>query len=120
MCPWQPDEFDGALTRIFAQDYELMAPAIDIFTPLIYCKKSGRTAEWGREFLEASPVFIPTERKVQLILDVLDFPDSLTTTAASAIPSWGVQIFGGAQIFGDLTKAEIFRNAVERIRQKIT
>jgi hypothetical protein len=36
MCPWTPAEFDGALSRIFAQDYTLMAPAIDIFTPLIY------------------------------------------------------------------------------------
>jgi hypothetical protein len=36
MCPWTPDKYDGALTRIFAQDYVLLAPAIDVFTPLIY------------------------------------------------------------------------------------
>ena len=51
MCPWTPEEFNGALTRIFSQDYALLAPAIDVFTPLIYVKKSGRTSEWGRELL---------------------------------------------------------------------
>ena len=86
MCPWTPDEFDGALTRIFAQDYALLAPAIDVFTPLIYGKKSGRSADWGREFLERARTFIPKESKVQLILDVLDFPGSLVATGASPIP----------------------------------
>ena len=118
MCPWRPDEYEGALTRIFAQDYALMAPAIDVFTPLIYVKKSGRTAQWGREFLERSKEFVPSHRKVQLILDALDFPDSLLETARSLIPSFGLQMFNGTQIFDDPAKAEIFRNAVERIRQK--
>jgi hypothetical protein len=119
MCPWQPDEFDSALTRIFAQDYALLAPVIDVFTPLIYVKKSGRSARWGREFLTSSQTFIPSDRKVQLILDALDFPDSLLATAESTVPSWGLQMFAGAQIFGDPTKAEIFRSTVEAIQQRI-
>ena len=97
-----------------------MAPAIDIFTPLIYVKKSGRSSKWGREFLERSKEFIPSQQKVQLILDALDFPDSLLETARSSIPSWGIQIFGGAQVFNDPAKAEIFRNAVKNIQEKET
>ena len=119
MCPWRPDEFDGALTRIFGQDYALMARAIDIFTPLIYAKKSGRKAGWGREFLEGSNEFIPSNRKVQLILDALDFPNSLLATGESSVPSWGLQMFGGAQIFADPAKAEIFKNTVKQIQRKI-
>ncbi len=117
MCPWTPDEFDGALTRIFAQDYDLLAPAIEVFTPLIYAQKSGRPAHWGAEFLEKSAALIPANRKVQLILDALDFPDSLTETAESAIPSWGIQLFGGAQVFADPVRAEIFRSAVAQMRE---
>ena len=94
--PWMPDEFDAALTRIFAQDYALLAPAIDVFTPLIYAQKSGRPPGWGRQFLEAAAGFIPPNRKVQLILDALDFPDSLLAAAESEQPSWGIQLFGGA------------------------
>ena len=119
MCPWTPGEFDGALTRIFAQDYALLAPSIDVFTPLIYATKSGRTAAWGREFLEASPAFIPADRPVQLILDALDFPASLHATAESRVPSWGVQMFGGAEVFREPEKAEVFRRAVEGMRERL-
>lgn len=119
MCPWKPDAFDGALTRIFAQDYQLLAPAIDVFTPLIYVKKSGRSANWGREWLEAAPAFVPQERQVQLILDVVDFPDSLLAVAASSRPSWGLQLFGGAPVFEDADMATAFRQAVQKIRSAI-
>lgn len=115
MCPWTPREFDGALTRIFAQDYALLAPAIDVFTPLIYAQKSGRPPEWGRQFLTAAPGFIPADRKVQLILDVLDYPDSLLAVAESAPRSWGIQLFGGASLFRDPGQVAVFRDAVRRI-----
>jgi len=142
MCPWTPEEYDGALRRIFAQDYTLLAPSIDIFTPLTYAKKSGRTSAWGRELLDQMDSFVPWESRtgvrrsqgdrrlldrmgtfvpqssqVQLILDVLDFPDSLTATAEAVNPSRGIQIFGGAQVFEDPETAGIFRSAIDRIRQ---
>jgi hypothetical protein len=117
MCPWTPAEFEGALTRIFAQDYALLAPAIDVFTPLIYGTKSGRPATWGRAFLEAAPAFVPRDRKLQLILDALDGPDSLLETAAAARPSWGLQVFGGASIFAEPATAQVFRRAVAQIRR---
>ena len=119
MCPWTPEEFDGALSRIFAQDYTLLAPSIDVFTPLIYVEKSGRTAAWGREYLEASTSFVPKNRKVQLILDAQDFPDSLLALADSEPASYGIQMFGGARIFAELDQARIFREAVEVIRQSL-
>lgn len=116
MCPWTPQEFDGALSRIFAQDYALLAPAIDVFTPLIYAQKSGRSPAWARQWLEASPDFVPAQRPVQLILDALDFPASLEATAASGVPSHGVQIFGGADVFADPEKARQFAAAVEKMQ----
>jgi hypothetical protein len=119
MCPWLPDEFERGLTRIFAQDYALLAPAIDIFTPLIYCTKSGRDAAWGRTYLEAAKSFIPRERGVQLILDMLEFPQSLLATAEANVPSLGVQIYGGAEIFRDGEKGKIFMEAVGRMREKM-
>jgi hypothetical protein len=116
MCPWTPEEFDGALIRIFGQDYTGLAPAIDVFTPLIYGVKSGRPSTWGRTFLEGTPAFVPSGRKVQLILDALDGPASLAETAASSQPSWGLQIFGGASVFADAPTAQLFQTAVARIR----
>ena len=116
MCPWTPTEFDGALTRIFAQDYARLASAIDVFTPLIYGTKSGRPATWGRMFLEAAPAFVPQNRPVQLILDALDGPASLRETALSARPSWGLQVFGGADVFANPAFARVFQEAVGHIR----
>lgn len=115
MCPWTPGEFDGALRRIFAQDYDLLAPAIDVFTPLIYAHKSGRPPGWGADFLAQAPSFVPPDRKIQLILDILDFPESLIAVAEADAPTWGVQIFGGAAIFEDPDKAARFRAAVDRL-----
>ena len=63
MCPWTPAEFDGALRRIFAQDYDLLAPHVDVFTPLIYASKSGRTPGWARTFLEEAPGFVPPHKR---------------------------------------------------------
>ena len=116
MCPWTPSEFNGALTRIFAQDYARLAPAIDVFTPLIYGTKSGRPASWGKEWLAASQTFVPAERKVQLILDALDFPDSLRATGEAKPPSWGLQVFNGAQIFENPEWGNLFQQVVEQIR----
>lgn len=119
MCPWTPAEFDGALTRIFAQDYALLAPAIDVFTPLIYAHKSGRPAVWGRDFLEAAPAFVPADRPVQLILDALDFPGSLLALEGSAAPSWGLQLFGGAAVFADAQQGQVFARAAAQLRQQL-
>ena len=112
MCPWTPDEFDGALRRIFAQDYALIAPAIDVFTPLIYAEKSGRPPEWGADWLRAAPGFVPADRRVQLILDALDFPASLQALTTVDDAGWGVQLFGGAQVFADPVQARLFADAV--------
>jgi hypothetical protein len=116
LCPWRPEEHGGALRRIFAQDLALLAPSVDVFTPLIYASKSGRSPAWAREYLEASPSFVPSSRPVALILDVLDFPQSLEEAAASSVPSRGIQIFGGSRIFGDRGTLPAFRVGVERIR----
>jgi hypothetical protein len=115
MCPYTPAEFDGALSRIFAQDYTLLAEAIDVFTPLIYAKKSGRRADWGRRFLESSPDFVPSDKLVQPILDFLDFPDSLAETTRSKVPPWGFQMFSGAKMFERKADRKLFNNAVEAI-----
>lgn len=116
MCPWTPDEFDGALTRIFAQDYYRLAASIDVFSPLIYGTKSGRPDTWGREFLEAAPAFVPQPNKVQLIVDALDGAASIEAIGASAEPSWGLQVFSGAQLFEDAALGATFRQTVDGIR----
>jgi hypothetical protein len=61
---------------------------------------------------------MPTLTDVHL-LDELDFPASLQETAAAASPSWGVQLFGGARVFGDTQQAALFADTVERLRARL-
>ncbi len=116
MCPWTPAEHGGALRRIFAQDYALLAGAIDVFTPLIYAEKSGRPPSWAAELLAASRAFVPPEARVQLILDALDFPASMEATADSPVPSYGLQMFGGASLFEDEGRLAEWRRLLARLR----
>ncbi len=112
---WDGLQRTRAMSRIFGQDVDLLADAIDVFTPLIYVAKSGRASDWGKEYLEKSGDWMPAGKKIQLILDALDFPQSLEAVAASRIPSWGIQIFSGSSIFADRSRAELFRQAVAQI-----
>jgi len=114
MCPWQPHEFEGALRRIFAQDYKLFSEFTDVFTPLIYAGKSGRHPSWGKEFLKASNQFVPNYLPVQPILDMLDFPESLEEIVRT--DTWGFQLFGGADIFDDVEKKKTFAKLISMIK----
>lgn len=116
LCPWTPGEHGGALRTIFAQDYALLAPSVEVFTPLIYGTKSGRPPRWGRDFLEAAPDFVPHPRRTQLIMDALDGPDAIDAAVGAAQPSWGLQVFGGAQLWTDSELGAAFAAAVETIR----
>lgn len=116
MCPWTPEEHGGALRRIFAQDYELLAGAIDVFTPLLYAGKCGRPASWAAEYLDGAGRFVPAVARVQLILDALDFPASMEAAASSAVPSWGLQMFGGAAVFEDPARLAAWTRLLERLR----
>ena len=118
MCPFTPEEYDGALRSIFAQDYDLLAPYVDVFTPLIYCAKSGRDTGWGRTFLESSSSFVPEGKQVQLILDAMDFPDSMEQTVLSSVPNFGIQMFSGAEIFKSKTSMEIFARCADISRAR--
>lgn len=115
MCPWKPDEFSGALENIFGQNYRKLAPYTDFFTPLLYARKSGKPAEWGRRFLENSKQFIPDQSRAQLIIDFLDYPDSLQEIADSKVPSAGIQIFNGKAIFESIENVKIFDTCVKKI-----
>ncbi len=57
---------------------------------------------------------------MQLILDVLDFPESLLATAGSPGPSWGFQLFAGADVFADRDKAAVVAEAVRQMRARLS
>lgn len=124
-CPWYPDEFDSALTRIFAQDFARLAPVFDVVTPLMYASKCGRPPGWSAEYLRRAPEFLAAGTTVAPIVDVLDFPANMQALAdlaegpdATAVP--GVQVFAGDSVFADTRRMAQFDAAVRRMRKAQT
>ncbi len=50
-CPWNDEEFNGARRRILGIDYEMLKGTIDVFSPMVYHRRMGRSPEWVRENL---------------------------------------------------------------------
>ncbi len=48
-CPWTDDEFDGARRRILGIDYDLLTEHVDVFSPMVYHARMGRSPEWVGE-----------------------------------------------------------------------
>ncbi len=44
--PWTDADFDGAFIRIIGQDPALLAPYVDIFSPMVYHRMCGRDPGW--------------------------------------------------------------------------
>jgi hypothetical protein len=51
-CPWTDDEFDGARRRILGLDFDQLATAIDVFSPMVYHGRMQRRPEWVGENVE--------------------------------------------------------------------
>jgi len=124
-CPWYPEEFGGALTRIFGQDLGRLAPVFDVITPLMYANKCGRPPQWSAEYLDRAPGFLPPQTPVAPIVDILDFPANVQALAGIApyaararehVPP-GVQVFGGDEIFADPGRVAAFDESVRTMRE---
>ena len=48
-CPWDDDEFDGARRRILGLDYDMLRGLADVFSPMVYHGRMGRSPEWVEE-----------------------------------------------------------------------
>ncbi|HEA23070.1 hypothetical protein LCGC14_1233420 [marine sediment metagenome] len=45
-CPWTDTEFKGARQRILGLDYSLLKKSVDVFSPMVYHERMGRTPDW--------------------------------------------------------------------------
>lgn len=48
-CPWEDDEFAGARRRYLGLDYDLLKDNVDVFSPIVYHARMGRSVEWVKE-----------------------------------------------------------------------
>lgn len=51
-CPWNDTEFDSARYRILGLDYNLLKKSVDVFSPMVYHERMGRSPEWVGENIQ--------------------------------------------------------------------
>lgn len=51
-CPWDDDDFDGARRRNLGLDYDMLKETVDVFSPMVYHGRMGKSPEWVKENIE--------------------------------------------------------------------
>ena len=51
-CPWDDDDFNGARRRTLGLDYDCLKGIVDVFSPMVYHGRMGRSPEWVKENIE--------------------------------------------------------------------
>lgn len=50
-CPWRDEEFGGARRRSLGLDLDLLAPLVDVMSPMVYHKRMGRPVAWVGDYV---------------------------------------------------------------------
>ena len=51
-CPWNDNDFNGARRRILGLDYDMLRDIVDVFSPMVYHGRMGKSPKWVKENLE--------------------------------------------------------------------
>lgn len=51
-CPWSDSDFNGARRRILGLDYNMLKEVVDVFSPMVYHGRMGRTTDWVGENID--------------------------------------------------------------------
>lgn len=51
-CPWNDDDFNGARRRILGLDYDMLRDQADVFSPMVYHGRMGKSPEWVKDNIE--------------------------------------------------------------------
>lgn len=51
-CPWRDDEFGGARRRTLGLDLEMLAPLVDVMSPMVYHRRMERPVPWVGEAVQ--------------------------------------------------------------------
>ena len=51
-CPWDDDDFQGARRRNLGLDYTMLRQHADVFSPMVYHGRMGKSPDWVKENIE--------------------------------------------------------------------
>lgn len=110
--PWREDQFDGAILKIIAQDFESLAQYIDVFSPMVYHLMCGFPLTWIREYSlylkdKAKRAVVPIVQAVDEPSKIDNLEDILRTALDERLD--GVIVFHTRGIFEDERKIEALK-----------
>lgn len=92
-CPWDDNEFEGARYRILGLDYNMLKEVTDVFSPMVYHGRIGRTPEWVKENIEWFCNTLGKDcgsfPKVWPIVQSYDDPYKISPTEFEAVMNYG-------------------------------
>jgi hypothetical protein len=115
-CPWDDREFNGARRRILGLDFALLAPHVDVFSPMVYHGRMGRPPEWVGQYVEWISKRLPRDVKIWPIVQAHDEPAvippeefNLVLRLGLAGRSTGVMMFTIGAVAKDPAKMKALR-----------
>ncbi len=126
-CPWQDEEFDHARRRILGLDYDMLAPVVDVFSPMVYHGRMGREPEWvASNILWHSKRIAPQEKNhpgIWPIVQAHDKPQIISAAEFEVVlkgalggRASGVMMFTTRAIADHLPKIEIMKKIYAECR----
>jgi hypothetical protein len=124
-CPWNDDDFDGARRRYLGLDYDSLSKIVDVFSPMVYHGRMGKTADWVKENIEwfskrldIKPGSFP---KVWPIVQAHNDPNVISSEEFEKVlqhgagaGATGVMMFTSYAVAEDLRKTETMKKVYDR------
>jgi hypothetical protein len=119
-CPWNDEEFSGARRRILGIDYEMLKGTIDVFSPMVYHRRMGRSPEWVKEnlawFYKRINVRSRDYPRVWPIVQAHNDPVPISSAEFETVlvyglsaEATGVMMFTGNSVAEDPAKTEVMK-----------
>jgi hypothetical protein len=114
-CPWTDEEYSGARGRILGLDLLGLNKYFDVFSPMVYHARMGRTPEWVGEYVSWLSGMIGASR-VWPIVQAQDDPQPVSAKEFEAVMRQGaaagadgIMMFTTRAVAQDPAKTEVLR-----------
>ena len=119
-CPWVDGEFDDARNRILGLDYSLLQNSIDVFSPMVYHERMGRSPNWVSQNVSWLGKKLKIKKKsypkIWPIVQAHNSPGIVTTSEFETVlkgglasGSSGIMMFTSNAVAEDEAKTEIMK-----------
>ncbi len=119
-CSWYPADYDSALYRIMGLDLEALAGIADVFSPMLYHQRKGRSVSWVGEYtawLGGQPGFSGTKPPlIWPIVQANNIPNVVTADEfrqvmikGSQPPATGIMMFSEQGLVQDPAKLGVMK-----------